>query len=159
MAGAGRQEDGSHLPDDLDRHSEHRMNKDKVKLFSKYFKKWTNLTGLLWWKITVIYYGDPAEIVEHFTSGNDTIVAARTTADWRYMTAKIIVNVNALTDMDEEEIESLAVHELCHILVNEMRENDLHHEERVVSCLAHAFIWTAEKDDLPVQGNPAARRS
>jgi hypothetical protein len=116
-------------------------------------------TGLLLWEITFIYYGDPADIVEHFTSDNDKIVAARTTADWRYLTAKIIVNVNALTDMDETNIESMVIHELCHILVNEMRESDLHHEERVVTGLARAFMWTAEKNDIPVQGNPAARRS
>jgi predicted metallopeptidase len=38
---------------------------------------------------------------------------------------------------------ALIDHELCHILVNEMREGDISHEERVVTGLTKAFLWTA----------------
>jgi len=45
--------------------------------------------------------------------------------------------------MDGDEIERAVVHELCHILVNEMREDEIHHEERVVTGLQKAFMWVA----------------
>lgn len=72
---------------------------------------------------------------------NGDVVPAYVDANWMYASAKISVNLPAFDDMKPDEIERHVVHELCHILVNEMREGELHHEERVVTGLTKAFFW------------------
>ncbi len=114
----------------------------QIDLVRSLFDKWVAPLGLRWWNIETVYYDDPGEIIQRFRVDGENIVAARTFADWRYGTAKIIINVPALDGLIPADLEALVVHELCHILVNEMRENELHHEERVVTGLQKAFVWT-----------------
>lgn len=61
--------------------------------------------------------------------------AARCDTSWQYFTADIDFSYVQLKDMEEKEIEKVIIHELLHIVVNEMRESGLEHEERVVSHL------------------------
>lgn len=105
------------------------------------FGKWVKRLGLLWWDLELTYYTDPAEILREFTVTDDEMTQAKVYADWRYATAKILVNLPAFEGMTERKIERVIVHELCHVLVNEMREDDIHHEERVVTGLTKAFLW------------------
>lgn len=120
-------------------------NLDKTtRMIKKAFHRWARPLGLLWWHIDTIYYDDHAEIVDRFLRGDET-VAARTYADWRYMTARIEINLIAFSKMDQDEIERVVVHELIHILVNEMREGDISHEERVVTTLTKAAFWLTDK--------------
>lgn len=63
-------------------------------------------------------------------------------AHWPYRKATINFWFNATTDLDDEDLEEVVVHELCHILVNQMREKGIVHEEAVVTALSKAFIWT-----------------
>jgi len=44
--------------------------------------------------------------------------------------------------MENDQIEMTIVHELCHALVNEMRKDGIDHEERTVTALTKAFLWT-----------------
>lgn len=115
--------------------------KEKVE---KYLVKWLKPLGLLWWETYALYIDDPRELAEqdYFRDG-DTILA-RTFADWRYGTIKIYFNVPAIKDLEDIALERLVVHELVHALVNEMREEGIDHEERVVSGLTKAFFWTEE---------------
>lgn len=74
------------------------------------------------------------------------------TVNWRYMEANIDFYLGALvgTNYESERIEYIVLHELCHCLVNEMRDENstednqhkylIPHEERVVSNLAMSFI-------------------
>jgi hypothetical protein len=120
--------------------------KSKRKLFKKYLLKWLKPLGLLWWGVDVRYYNDPDEIVRIFHSDEDNkVVAALTTVFWKYNKATIDVNLLALEKMDKDGIEVCILHELIHILVNEMREGELHHEERVVTNLQRAFLWTEQE--------------
>ena len=115
----------------------------KQAVIRKFFSTWTAPLGLAWWHIDVLYYDDPAEIVKRFaTDLQDGVVLARTYADWRYATANIHINTPAFDDLTDDEIERVVLHELCHILVNEMQEGEKHHEERVVTGLQKAFMWT-----------------
>lgn len=117
------------------------------------FGQWIDRLGLAWWEITVNYYSDPAEIVRRFHQDEDRTVAAITLADWQYGIATIDVNLTAFDGMSPEAVEKIVIHELCHILVNEMREGELHHEERVVTGLTKAFLWAtsaARKMDCPL---------
>lgn len=124
---------------------------DRESVIRACFEKWLQPLGLLWWKVDILYYDDPSEILKHFHVDDDSITLARSYSDWRYGTAKVIINLPALAELSPDEIETVIVHELVHVLVNEMREGELHHEERVVSCLTKAFLWTREagkKDNL-----------
>lgn len=117
------------------------------------FSKWVERLGLAWWRVDVCYYDDPGEILRRFKPEfEDRIVAARVIADWRYAEASIEVNLPAFAGKTDEEIERIVVHELVHILVNEMHENETHHEERVVTTLTKAIFWTAaavERESKP----------
>jgi hypothetical protein len=115
------------------------MNKRKT--ICRYFKIWTYRLGLRWWTVNVIYHKGK-EARKFFAAGEDETVLARTFADWRYSVANIHINLPAFRDMEDNEIERVVIHELCHVLVNEMREGEIHHEERVVTHLQKAFLWT-----------------
>jgi len=115
--------------------------KDKLR---QYIDKWLKPLGLLWWKITIVYLDDPKELAQKEFYRDDETVLARTYSDWRYGTATIYFNMPAFDGMDDAEVENTVVHELAHILVNEMREGEMHHEERVVTGLTKAFLWTRE---------------
>ena len=73
-------------------------------------------------------------------------------AKWQYLKATLRFDVEAVNDLDDEELDHLFVHECCHALVNEMREWDgehgIDHEERVVTMLTNAFgwMWQAGRD-------------
>jgi len=117
----------------------------KLKYIRKLFDKWTYRLGLRWWSLCLVYKEDPQDIIETFGHVENSIVIAKTFCDWRYGTATIYFNLPKLKQMSKEDIEHVIIHELCHILVNEMREGEIHHEERVVTGLTKAFLWT-EKD-------------
>jgi len=117
------------------------MNNKRV--IKKYIHQWMNMLGLGWWNVTVNYYDDPATIIQLFASAeSDGIVIAKVSADWKYGSATLSINLPAFEGRTEDDIERIVVHELVHILVNEMREGEIHHEERVVTGLTKAFLWT-----------------
>lgn len=117
---------------------------DTKDTISNAFEKWVKYLGLGWWEVTARYYDDPGEIVSRFRQDDDLLVLAKTYADWKYAKATIDVNLPAWSGLSEEEIGFAVVHELIHILVNEMREGELHHEERVVTQLTKAVFWAIE---------------
>lgn len=106
----------------------------------RHFEKWTYLLGLGWWDVEVHWY-DSGKAFRKASGATGRNVAMRINADWRYAAATIHVNVPALAGLSDEELERGVVHELCHALVNEMREDGIGHEERVVTMLSKAFMW------------------
>lgn len=122
-------------------HAEQVSQKERIQ---RAFDKWIPRLGLSWWDIEVDYYDDPGEIVEQFRSDDGHLVPALVDVLWMYATAKVSVNLPAFDDMPPAKVERIIVHELCHILVNEMREGELHHEERVVTGLTKAIFWLAD---------------
>lgn len=117
--------------------------KQLIKYCKKTFDWWLTQLGLKWWKVTILYIDDIDTIHSHFSED----VVMKCWADWRYMTATIEVNLLKLRTLEsKQEIESVIVHELCHILVNEMREDGIDHEERVVTTLQKAFMWIRDSE-------------
>ena len=114
----------------------------KRKQIKKLFDKWTYLLGLRWWNVTINYIDDPQEIIRIFRVTDEDVCIAKSYCDWRYATCNIYVNLPQLKQMDDQQVEMTIVHELCHALVNEMREDGIDHEERVVTGLTKAFLWT-----------------
>ena len=93
--------------------------------------------GLGLWKIEVEYLS----AIENELPNCATV--AQCTPIWQYMTATVEINMKEFCLLTEEEQERVLIHELCHVLVAEMREEDQDrkHEERVVTTLTDAFIW------------------
>jgi len=123
------------------KHKAYKRTRNKAR---KYFEKWTYLLGLRWYNVQVNWY-DNEKAFRKASGAEGRNVAMRVYSDWRYMTAVVYVNVPALAGMSDRELEEGIVHELCHILVNEMREKDIGHEERTVTMLASAFMWVSRK--------------
>jgi len=104
----------------------------------KLLKQWIPLLKLDAWYIQVDWYDDKTE----FAKGGNRFTAMQIDVDWHYFRARLSVCVPVIAEIDDDRLEWGVVHELCHIIANEMRENDpdLKHEERVVSHLASAFL-------------------
>jgi Zn-dependent protease with chaperone function len=114
-------------------------------------EKWLQPLGLEWWDVKIVYYSNPTDIVRIFASDEFLVVPAKTWADWRYGTAEVAVNLPAFDEIDKDKVETVILHELIHVLVNEMRTVGLDHEERVVTGLTKAFLWVeaAAKENKP----------
>lgn len=118
-----------------------KLNKTK-KMVRLAADKWLKPLGLLWWDVTINLYDDPGDIVRVFRdAGSSMTVVANTEVNWIYGAATINVNIPALRGLTQRQIEEVFVHECVHILVNEMREGEAHHEERVVTGLTKALLW------------------
>ncbi len=102
-----------------------------------YFKKWILILGLRYWQCDLEYRRIPFE---------EKNVIARCYCKWQYRQLTLEISLLELRDWDNEKIEKMVIHELCHALVNEMQEADPDgkHEESVVSGLTSAFWWTWE---------------
>lgn len=116
--------------------------------------KWLGLMYCGWDKVD-LNWSDHYFDREH--DGHPRECVAFCVADWRYMHATITFSCARLWDHwnettmlpeDPEFIEYLIIHEIGHVLINEMREWDgskpetMGHEERVVSRMAKAFQYT-----------------
>jgi len=113
----------------------------KLKKIKKICDLWIYRLGLRWWEVTVNYIEDPQTIIDIFRVSDDSIVIAKTFSDWRYMTANIYLNIPPMLTMSSNQIQRIIVHELLHVLVNEMRNDGIDHEERVVTMLTKAVFW------------------
>jgi len=110
-----------------------------TKLFDEAIDKWIPKLGLEWWIIKCDYC-DSHKFIE--IEDSKTAVAF-CHVNWEYMNVTIRVNKDHLEDEKESNIETIVVHELMHVLLNEMRDDDcnsISHEERVATVLAKAFL-------------------
>lgn len=103
-------------------------------------KRWKPLLGLGAWEIVVHFIGEDAVPPRYRgEEGHDYMPLMWIEPEWEYMHACITVVVPRITGYDAESIAAFVRHELLHAVVNEMRVDDVRHEERVVSTLEHAF--------------------
>jgi hypothetical protein len=116
--------------------------------------RWVKPIGLGWWLVHINFHdhawSDPNGRADMESCLMDVYV------DWRYLEATIRVDATEIADVDDDRLEYAFVHELVHIFVREMRvsyekgdkleewqsQEQIDHEERVCSMLAHALIWT-----------------
>ena len=108
------------------------------KLIRKYFRWWLHWTGLGYWNITLQISGEQKQ------SSDGGMLAGHCDCSWKYLTATITIYLPALEGCTPAQIEKVIIHELVHVLINEMREGDSDHEERVVTQLQKAFSWVKE---------------
>ncbi|MGI6207108.1 MAG: hypothetical protein ACOYEW_02745 [Anaerolineae bacterium] len=101
-------------------------------------RTWITALGLGYWNIRHAYYGE--ENRDRF-SRHEGEALMTVQPDWRYLTATIDINLELVSQISDPELEMHYVHELAHVFLDEMREQDPAHEERVATMLARAFIW------------------
>ncbi len=95
-------------------------------------EKWRRRLCLTWWEGTLC--------INDYLSGQDgNNTLADCTADWKYQTYTIRINRSDAMELSDGELEKMIIHELLHVVVNEMREGDVSHEERVVTNLETAI--------------------
>lgn len=117
----------------------------------KYMTKWQGPMGLRWFKITTFY--ERAERQKHPTTG------ATTTMDrWQYHDFDIVWYLPQLTDLSDENLEEIVVHELCHVLLapisfvaeGEHSDDAANIMEMVTTMTQKALMWVRE-EDVPVK--------
>lgn len=115
-------------------------DKKTKKRIRRVLKKWLRPLGLLWWNVKISYV-DTLGIGDR---GSE--VGARTYVDWRYAMAHIEFSLSTCRSVSDSDLDTMVLHELVHILVNEMQgdDSDHDHEERVVTTLAKAFQWVRD---------------
>lgn len=98
------------------------------------FERWRYPLGLNMWRLHMRFNRTDKP------AGALARVAGTADPDWRYLEATVDWYLPVLADMDDEELEYVVLHELTHVLLNEMRESagegGLDHEERVVTQVA-----------------------
>lgn len=107
------------------------------KLINRLMNKWKGTLGFNRWKIRVTVYQDYNE--------DNRDCAAKCNAMWEYQDVWLRFYAMRMVDMSDKEIEEIFVHEMCHALVNQMREwsaDKMYHEEHVVTMLTQALMWT-----------------
>lgn len=141
--------------------------KEQKRRLLKLVDRWITPLGLRWWKVDIVYSRESLSTERHKEDGH--ICQATTQVDWEYINATITFDIQAISLLKDEELESIFVHECCHILVHEMRmwalpemsqgklDEAMKHEERVVTQLAKAFLWTREAGVK--EGKPPRKKS
>lgn len=108
------------------------------------FQHWTSIMGLRWWEeVRVQTYNTRNDMPEEQRVSGASAFAS---VQWEYKTATCGFCLELLMGFTPVELERVVVHELCHLLVNAMRDYDklgIKIEELVVTNLTQAFIWTA----------------
>jgi hypothetical protein len=118
------------------------MNTKQVKkLIRKYFKWWVKWTGLGYWDIVAIFSNETEP------RDNGYLSIGHCDCEWKYQTATITFHPKDMRHLTEKQIEEAVVHELMHVFLNEMREGEIHHEERCATALQKAFLWVRGADE------------
>lgn len=110
--------------------------KKQRKIVKDIFLWWRANTGLSFWNINV-------QFADYLDGG---CTAGSCAANWKYLNATLTFSDDAIKNMDRNELEELVVHEMMHMLLNEMREGKIKHEERVATQLQKAFMWVKGAD-------------
>lgn len=116
--------------------------KKAQRLFRNNFEHYKHWFGLSDWKID-LHFHTWLGVGE---SGN-LAVARVENCSWEYQSASIQVDLSKLADMKASKIGEVVIHELLHIVVNEMREGSIKHEERVVTHLTNCVLWLKRPKD------------
>ncbi len=145
------------------------QQKVRIKTFEN---RWVFLLGLGWpWEVSVEYWRERLPEKENSPRKHGQLgdQAADCAADWKYLHANVRFCLPACADLDDFALETVVVHEFCHILINETRamgsdDSDwLDHEERVVSTLSQVLLRVRNFPDAEIPGavtipKPARKR-
>lgn len=86
------------------------------KRISKLASKWIKPAGFGWWGIDLVY--------SRTTDDENPECAGKTSSRWEYSEATITFFLPVTCHMDDEDLEHMFVHELCHLPMSGMRIED-----------------------------------
>lgn len=116
---------------------------DQVARVENLVARWKPRLKLDHWKIAI----HPAKEPPINTKKGFAEVLA-ISGDWRYMKAMIFVRTANTPKFEEAQLEQSVVHELAHLLLNELADSTRadyeDHEERVCSLLTSVFLGLAK---------------
>lgn len=136
--------------------AEYAATKERV---MEVFERWRYPLGLNMWRLHMRWN----RLDKPAGDGILARVAGEATPDWRYLEATVEWYLPVLEDMDDEELEYVVLHELTHVVLNEMRESagegGIDHEERVVTQVAKVLQWVRDhgRDGRLSKWAPAAK--
>lgn len=119
---------------------EYRQTRRRIK---RICDAWIRPLSFGWFQITIDYWR------EGFGDEKRNIIA-RITSKWQYREAQIEWNMPKVKELPDEELEDTLLHELAHILLNEMEdyedtERGRKHEEHVATGIALLIRSAHEK--------------
>lgn len=137
----------------------HEETRDRIR---ETFTRWRPLLGLHEWDVKLDYTNGSFVNQDGHATGPNTM--ATTYTRWQYRHASLHFNTAVMATEDPWHFEAAVVHEMVHVLLNEMRdlcqEDDhqiaIKHEERVCQSLAWAFMRTAGIDPPPLGAEAGA---
>lgn len=116
--------------------SDKEYEKQKARV-NKYREKWFDTLGLGWYEVKLNW----SQLEDR--ENHDT--AAKTTWRWQYRSAEITFFLPAFVDLDDDDVESIVVHEFAHILTGPMVQNAPDENTQLMEygteCVARALIW------------------
>lgn len=98
------------------------------------------ISSLVPWRIHCVYYDSSTDMPSGRPLGEFNKIVAQVYANWQYLEATIHWNIETVATLDNDELDRAITHELSHIIVNEMREEHVHHEERVCTELGNSIF-------------------
>jgi hypothetical protein len=106
-------------------------------------EKWVTPLGLRWWNDVTWEYHDGED--RSWQREDGQMVLAITNVRWEYLWAHVDVNLSAVAQRTDDQLEQDILHEMMHILLAEYQDcHELHHLERTCTRLAQAFQWVRE---------------
>lgn len=124
--------------------------KREQKRINRIMERWRDPLRLFEWEIVRLYSRGPFPVDGEW---GQRPAAAMASVDWQYRRATLTFDTEATRDYDDAKLERIVVHELVHVIVNEMRcwkdaDDGMAHEERVVETLAWILVGIGvEKSD------------
>ena len=108
-------------------------------------EKWSWIVMRYGWNFDVNYVLG----CDNMPAGSDVNTTGATSARWEYLKGTIWINLLALQDESDDEIEKTAIHELFHLLLAPMGEvhNQTEKLEYTVTCLERLFFAVAHWEE------------
>lgn len=120
---------------------------EKLKRIEQHIQTWAPLLELDHWKIVLdVDHDDHSHAADEHESAVLSIHS-----DWRYRHAAIVAYAKVVEQEEPEDLEEYVVHELCHAVLCELRDQTKsswkNAEERIATILARSFVRTRRAAD------------
>lgn len=118
----------------------------------RFWIHWRPILGLDEWKTRLDYY--EGEFIDQVGEASGMALAS-THVRWEYRDANIAWNLELVAKQSDESLEEAVIHEGAHILLNEMRERSVKHEEHAATSIALAFMRSSSRLSVEQSERPA----
>lgn len=102
--------------------------------------RWITPMGLNWWDVEVKF------VYQAPLADSSFLTIARADVEWEYKLASITFYVPEMVDMEDKELEEIVVHEMVHILVAPIQQDDGNQQmtEFGITLLTDALLWVRD---------------